>query len=122
MDYFAAQDTPQDDEEGSGMMDQLLQTERAQEYQESLEQRATRVFVPMRLDPYIVGGANVRVMFNTAEMGDGIVHRTYELEIIKGKSRAGGDPLSMLGEVMSKTTPYTGFKYVKILDPIEKSS
>jgi hypothetical protein len=85
---------------------------------ETLAEKVNTAIVPLRVDPSVLHGAEVRTclgQLNSQEYGEGPSLRTYEVQVIKGTSRAGGDFLSGFAE-MSAGTPHTGMKYIKILD------
>ena len=83
----------------------------------TLQERVKSAVVPMRIDPSVILGAEIRTCFgqlNEGECGEGKMARTYELEVIKGKSQAGGDIFASMAEHFDRT-PHSGMKYIKIL-------
>ena len=68
----------------------------------------------MRLDPSLIDGAEIRARHAQSDFGDGVRRRTYEIEVIRGRSQASGDIFAMMGELAG--TRHTGFKYIKVFD------
>lgn len=86
--------------------------------EKDLSSRVQRAVIPMRLDPSLILGAEIRTRYgevNAGDYGSEKIARTYELEIINPASRPGADVFSTLSD-MAMGRPHTGFKYVKILD------
>lgn len=87
---------------------------------EQLAKRAQRAVVPLRLDPYILEGSEIRA--RRAQMPAGVGETmvpTYEIEVIKGTSRTGGDVMASLLESRIGAR-HTGFRYIKILGDEEE--
>jgi len=83
----------------------------------TLQERVKRVVVPMRIDPSVILDAEVRTSFgqlNKGEYGENPLAKTYELEVIKGKSQASNDMFLGLAEMYDRT-PHSGMKYIKVL-------
>jgi len=83
----------------------------------TLQERVKRVAIPLRIDPSVILNAEIRTSFgqiNISEYGEGQVARTYELEVIEGRSRAGGDMIASMVEHFDRT-PHSGMKYIKLL-------
>lgn len=87
----------------------ILSETKLDEVGKELEKKVSRVAVPMRLDPEILRGANVRAKFG--KIGG---RKTYEVEIIRGRVDFSGDPFADLAQ--HHRPNYTGFKYIKFLD------
>jgi len=120
LDYMAPKDELTEEERKKAMPLGLLSIFREEDREKmakTLQERVKRVVVPMRLDPSVVLNAEVRTSFgqlNQGEYGEGQVAKTYELEVIQGKSQAGGDMFASLAEHFDRT-PHSGMKYIKIL-------
>jgi hypothetical protein len=83
-----------------------------------LQDKVKGAVVPMRVDPSVILGAEIRTRFgqlNLEELGEGAAVKTYELEVIKGKSHHTGDIFSGLAEHF-EGPPHSGMRYIKILD------
>ena len=98
----------------------LLIPGRKEELEGELSSRVKRAIVPIRLDPSIIQGANIRAMFSKfKDPESNKKYRTYEVEVLRGRSQAGSDAMAMLGEIVGNT-PHTGFKYVRILEEVSE--
>ena len=93
----------------------LFSESKMNKLEEKLKEKISRVVVPLRIDPEVLRGANVRARF-----GKVAGRRTYEVEVICGRSSNNQDPFMAMAEVVGKT-PYTGFKYLKFIDEEESS-
>lgn len=120
VDYISVEKMPSDDEVKKTMPYaelSFLFEEHVDKAKKLLEDRAIRVIIPMKLDPSVILGAEIRTCFaqaNSGEYGEGKSHDTYELEVIKGRSQAGGDFVVAMRE-RAKGEPFTGIKYVRYL-------
>jgi len=104
----------------TGNLFHLMTSKGHDEAQEALEKAVHRAGVPMRLDPSVIDGCDIRSSFGrytVNEDGQKKTYKTYEVEVLRGRSQAGGDALAMLGEVIG-SPKHTGFKYVRILEEI----
>jgi len=89
----------------------------------SLQERVERVVIPLRLDPHILTGGEIRGSYARLEAVQKDVNgistktfvRTYEIEIIKGALHGRGDVVDFL-----EHRPHTGLRYVKILGDCEE--
>ena len=74
-----------------------------------IEKKAKRALVPMRLDPSVLEGCLVRAHVFQRN-GDENKYKVYEIEILKGQFTGSMFPVER----------HKGFKYVKILEKIDK--
>jgi len=103
-------------QEQAGSLFHIMTSKGRDEAQEALKNRVHRAVVPMRLDPSVIDGCDIRASFGRFTEGE-VSYKTYEVEIIRGRSQAGGDPLAMLGEILDNPK-HTGFRYIRILEKI----
>lgn len=115
VDYLTPNDELSEAEEKEAMPLGLLSAfieEHKEKLKQKLQDRVKRALIPMRLDPSIISGADIRTRFgelNEMDYGEGLVAKTYELEVIKGRPKI-GDIFGALSE-----PDYIGFRYIKIL-------
>jgi len=67
-----------------------------------------RAMVPLPLHPEVLRGAEVKTYISLIED-----LKVFTFEVVKGRSQADGDPLSFMSELGG--TPYTGFKYMRVI-------
>ena len=116
--YVTPKDEPSEEEMKKlfplGPLSMML-PEHLEKANEKLENRVKTATVPLRIDPSIVLGAEIRTRLgeiNPAEH-NGEVLKTYELEIIRGKRRYSGDIFSDIAQ--RNYSEHTGLRYIKVL-------
>ena len=78
---------------------------------QSLEEKVQTVSIPLRLDPFVVEGAEIRTRFGKIHLDEeDEENTTFEVEIIEGSNRY----LTDLHR-LTNTTPFSGLTYIKIL-------
>ncbi|MBR9704487.1 hypothetical protein GOV12_03690 [Candidatus Pacearchaeota archaeon] len=120
IDYIPTGDEMSEDEMKKVMPGGILSAfveEHKEKANQTLQERVKRAFIPLRIDPSVIDGAEFRTILgqiNEGDYGEGFIAKTYELLIIKGKSRAGGDIFSGLAEHIDGP-PHSGMRYIKVL-------
>lgn len=100
-------------DKGFSFLDLFIESKR-EKVQKDLEKRLKKATIPMRLDPAVIDGAEIRTRFASLTLDDGTSKKTYEVEVIRGRSQSSGDVFAMMGELAGPR--HTGFRYIKIVD------
>src|SRR3989338_65510 len=92
----------------------LISEPKREKAQKDLEARMKRAVIPMRLDPSLIDGAEIRTRYAQINTGNGVMKKTYEIEVIRGRSQANGGIFATIGELDGPR--HTSFRYIKVLD------
>ncbi|GEM_PF-5995934 len=109
--YLQAGDEPQLEQAQAMFLESLFDGVGVGELGAALEQRVRRADIPMRLDPSVIEGADIRARFAELII-DGEKCQTYEVEVIKGRMDRSQSVLVATGLNQPR---HTGFKYVQVV-------
>jgi len=112
VDYLTIKDEPSEGEVRQVFFSKLLGLKEGVEKKEQLEKKVKRASIPMRLDPSVIDGCDIRARFGQLQIDEeGTKVKTYEVEVIKGRRDSSGDIFSALAQPR-----HTGFRYIRILE------
>lgn len=113
VDYLTIKDEPTEEEVREAFAAQILSGGKDQKLEEKVQQKMRRAVIPMRLDPSVIDGADIRTRFGELKLEGRENAKTYEVEIIKGRSESSGDILILASLAQPR---HTGFRYIKFID------
>ena len=86
VDYLTIKDEPKEEEVRQVFFLKLLGLKEGAVKEEQLEKKVKRASIPMRLDPSVIDGCDIRARFGQLQIDEqGTKVKTYEVEIIKRK-------------------------------------
>ena len=112
VDYLTIKDEPTEEQARKLFVGQVLLPAESAKLEAELEKKVKRAVIPMRLDPSVIEGADIRARFAELKVeGQAENAKTYEVEVIKGRRESSGDVFASLGQPR-----HTGFRYIRLIE------